>query len=678
MAVSLRDKQIASIKRILNLNAPITDVDAQNDAAEVQDPASGGAIWKVLVFDEMGRDVISSVLRVNDLRASGVTIHLNIGTTRHMIPDVPVIYLVEPTAQNLQTITSDLSRGLYSPAYLNFLSSIPRPLLEDFGSQVVQTNTAEHLAQVYDQYLNFVVSEPDLFHLNMKGAYHTLNSSQTSDQELDNLVDRIVSGLFSVVVTMGVVPIIRCPTGGAAQDICAKLDRKLRDHILNSKTNLFSDNKSSTVSSRPVMVIVDRNVDLVPMFSHSWIYQSLVYDVLDFNLNKISISVPVDKEHPEKGVKKQSHDLTASDFFWARNASSPFPSVAEDVTNEWNKYQQDADNVTKRTGASSLDDLNGETNQFAAHLKGAMALLPELRDRKTTIEMHMNILEAVMEGIKNRKMDFYFQLEEELSKQTKAQILDVIKDNDKGNDPLDKVRLFLQWYLTTETELSRGDFDSFTQALDAAGADTTPLKYVKSVRQLTRMTMITSAPAQPAQSTSNLFGGFSSISSRVTDRFKEAGLGANLEGVLSGIKNFLPANTDLTLTKITESLMDPQNASSSAISKTESYAYFDPRSANARGTLPPASASRNQQNTVGRGIEATFGQRRQGFSEAIVFTVGGGSMDEYGNLQEWAKRTSASAQGPGQKRRIVYGSTALYSATEFVTKDLAKLGAESS
>lgn len=108
---------------------------------------------------------------------------------------------------------------------------------------------------MYDQYLNFVVSEPDLFHLNMKGAYHTLNSGQTPDQELDNVLDRIVSGLFSVVVTMGVVPIIRCPKGGAAEDISAKLDRKLRDHILNSKTNLFSDQKSSSVSSRPVLVI---------------------------------------------------------------------------------------------------------------------------------------------------------------------------------------------------------------------------------------------------------------------------------------------------------------------------------------------------------------------------------------------------------------------------------------
>jgi hypothetical protein len=32
---------------------------------------------------------------------------------------VPVIYLVEPTAQNLQIVTSDLSRGLYSASACN-------------------------------------------------------------------------------------------------------------------------------------------------------------------------------------------------------------------------------------------------------------------------------------------------------------------------------------------------------------------------------------------------------------------------------------------------------------------------------------------------------------------------------------------------------------------------------
>jgi sec1 family domain-containing protein 1 len=36
----------------------------------------GEPVWKVLVFDNLGRDIISSVLRVNDLRSKGVTIHL--------------------------------------------------------------------------------------------------------------------------------------------------------------------------------------------------------------------------------------------------------------------------------------------------------------------------------------------------------------------------------------------------------------------------------------------------------------------------------------------------------------------------------------------------------------------------------------------------------------------------
>lgn len=38
--------------------------------------SEGELIWKVLVFDDLGRDVISSVLRVNDLRAWGVTMHM--------------------------------------------------------------------------------------------------------------------------------------------------------------------------------------------------------------------------------------------------------------------------------------------------------------------------------------------------------------------------------------------------------------------------------------------------------------------------------------------------------------------------------------------------------------------------------------------------------------------------
>ena len=78
-------------------------------------------------------------------------------------------------------------------------------MLEEFASQTATAGTAENIAQVFDQYLNFVVSESDLFNLGMTNAntYYALNSAQTKDDELDLLVDRIVSGLFSVIVTMG-------------------------------------------------------------------------------------------------------------------------------------------------------------------------------------------------------------------------------------------------------------------------------------------------------------------------------------------------------------------------------------------------------------------------------------------------------------------------------------------
>lgn len=58
-----------------------------------------------------------------------------------------------PTADNLSLVTKDLNEGLYTPAYVNFLSSVPRHLLESWGAELAtMPEAASNLAQIYDQY----------------------------------------------------------------------------------------------------------------------------------------------------------------------------------------------------------------------------------------------------------------------------------------------------------------------------------------------------------------------------------------------------------------------------------------------------------------------------------------------------------------------------------------------
>lgn len=56
--LSLRDKQIASLKKILNLN---DDVEvSEHEETQANGLPNSQIVWKVLVFDDMGREYAPS------------------------------------------------------------------------------------------------------------------------------------------------------------------------------------------------------------------------------------------------------------------------------------------------------------------------------------------------------------------------------------------------------------------------------------------------------------------------------------------------------------------------------------------------------------------------------------------------------------------------------------------
>ena len=46
--------------------------------------------------------------------------------------------------------------------------------------------------------------------------------------------------MVTLVFISGVVPIIRCPKGNAAEMVAAKLDKKLRDNLRDTRNSLFT------------------------------------------------------------------------------------------------------------------------------------------------------------------------------------------------------------------------------------------------------------------------------------------------------------------------------------------------------------------------------------------------------------------------------------------------------
>ncbi|TPX72873.1 hypothetical protein SpCBS45565_g00063 [Spizellomyces sp. 'palustris'] len=643
---SLREQQKEALFTLLNLNNKDATVDnALPDATSAATASSTTTlaitdpVWKVLVYDKLGQDVISPLVKVNDLREQGITVHMPLYSDRLPIPDVPAIYLVQPTAENIKRIGEDFGKQLYESYYINFLSSVPRPLLEDLAATAISTGVSNDVAQVYDQYLDYVCLDNNVFSLQMEDSYQNLNDPTSSESRIESLLDKIVGSLFSVLVTLGVVPIIRSQRGNAAEVVATKLESRLRDHMLNTRANLFMDNLSATRNlSRPVLIILDRNLDLTMMLNHTWTYATLVHDIFDMKLNRVTI---VDEEGGQR--KRKTFDIDVNDFFWRKNASNPFPQVAEDVDVEINRYKADVDQVTKSCGVNSLDEV--DPNDFGSGAKGltsAIKQLPELTERKRLLDMHMNIATALLRTIQERHLDQFFSMEESITKQSKGNIMEAIKDPKKSPD--DKLRLFSVYYLSTEA-VPKEDLGEYETALAEAGCTVNAVHYLKQVRAFSRMNTVTNVPPPQQSAANDLLGRFTSIGSKLTDHLKDAGVSGHFENLVSGVKNLLPLRKDCPATRIVDAMMENKDGPD-----TDEYLYLDPK-------LPRGAAPKQQRS-------------RTPFQEAIVFVVGGGNYLEYQNLTEYTQRASV------QRKRITYGSTELVTPKAFM-QQLEALGSGS-
>uniref|UniRef100_A0A914M2I0 Uncharacterized protein n=1 Tax=Meloidogyne incognita TaxID=6306 RepID=A0A914M2I0_MELIC len=634
---TLRSRQTAALKQLLNLNQPFT----QSLAVE--------PTWKLLIFDGYGQDIISPLLNVKQLREAGVTLHMHLNSQRETLPDVPAVYFVSPTESNIQIICNDLRKSMYDSYYFNMIYPLPRPLLEDLALSAVEGGIVQQVQKVTDQFLAFISLEDDLFMLSRYSqtspySFFALNNPSASDESMNKIISSIANGLFSICITLGVVPIIKCPKNNAAERVAEKLDQKIRDNLRDARNNLFTQENvraSHLNIHRPVLVIADRSLDLSTMLHHTWTYQAMIADILDMDLNRIRMK--------DKNGRQKDYEFSNEDKLFNSYKGSAFPLVAEAIQEDLEAYRKNEEEIRRLKDSMGIEGstiienesdllLDSATNK----LSSAVGSLPELLEKKRLIDLHTNVATALLDNIKSRKLDILYETEEKLLTGQDLPLMECLRECSTNEDALRfaLIAACSKNLSTTEQREILGYFEEKGISPDA-------LNFVRQLRSFSNVGGHTELHLGAGTKTVGMFSKLLNQSSKF---------------VMEGVKNLVPKKHSLPLTKMIEQLTEVKvsggmqsvtglsvGGSSNSLDGADEFRVFDPKLT---------------QGSIKDGLRSTYP-----VVDVIVFVVGGGNYVEYQNVIEWAK-TKPSIQ------RITYGCTEMVSPKCFV-EQLSHLGEKS-
>jgi len=428
---------------------------------------------------------------------------------------------------------------------------------------------------------------------------------------------------------------------------------------------------------RPVLVIMDRNMDLITPVQHASTYQALIDDVLEHRANRVEFNVKPDSNDGSAGgrlgrappVVRKKFDIDPDvDPFYSRHKFHPFPEAIESNGAELQDVTVREQQIrSKTTGGKDQSSSSTAPTDGSADLATAVESLPILLERKKKLEVHTSILQAAMNEVAARDVPQFYELEISLATGTykndpakaKKDVMELVCDGSVGNVN-DKVRLVIVYALSIKGK--GADVDEVTQAMRESletrgsavggGGDGTveggathgtltkddrvrlevglrAIDYLKKLRSMnmigTMSDMIATEAETYASTGSDMLSGFLS---RATNQ--ATGLLSKATDKLGTLLGKIHKNR---ATIVVENICEMRPNT-----EDDEYLYLDPR---VKGDVD-VSTLRNATRAPVR--------------EAIAFMIGGGCYGEYQNLQMVAD----------ERRNITYGSTEIVDPCSFL------------
>lgn len=455
-----------------------------------------------------------------------------------------------------------------------------------------------------------------------------------NEHDIKDKANDVASGIVSVLMSLEMVPIVAVEKRvGPAREIGLAVIEQLR--ALRTKLDL-------DINHRSVLILANRDLDLLPAVQHCWSYRPLLHDL--FGIKNAQVSVPVEGE----GIK--SFSLDATDKYWLKFQQIPFHEVAGQYVEQG--LQDVGEKISTFNRETGLDLSDGDLSVMEDKLQDAEIKLTtntiddifELLEEKKRLTAHMKMSLAVLSQIKSRHLDDFFSLESKLlarrrlTDEEKARVSELLSVPEESEASPDQIRFLLVLFLLfrhaklsnklSKFPFSSSDLDVFSSSL--FGDDASLLSALDHpFFQSNPLFNVTTPPARS----------LSSIGSNLMSSFNV--LGTSLKSMASSGFSFSSADAarPMLCSRLVNHFLHSNNDDSANHDFSKAFEFLSISSS----SVPSSSST---------------------FDHACLFMVGGASFDEYQNLQmccdQWA------SDGLMKHKSVVFGSSSFIQGSSFL------------
>lgn len=391
---------------------------------------------------------------------------MNIRDQKQRISDVMAIYLVKPTEENFKMIKCDMEKRIFDNFYINFVEKAEDSALQSFFSDLISTEYYSRIYKITVNPIGFHLYHPKVFSLNINSPYHFLNSPNSKESEINNYFTKVGNGIFNVLFSLRVLPIIKYRTGWFAENIINVIQSNFKQTFDKFPELLEEFPRKNNI----LLVILDRDTDLPIMLHHSASLGAMINDIFG-----------IDRFKTNNQNRFEIDPLT--DYIWNQYLATSFVLAKEKIIEELKKISEQTDFINR-----SGEDVEKVTEKLSSTLEG----LRDITIKQGILNNHAKFLEKLTNEIDDRRIGPLYEYEENalnkrsISKEMKQKFFDIItlkslsvKDiNLSKNDIL---RLAIIYYLINN-KISNEELIEIEKALKNINVCTDAIDYLKQKR----------------------------------------------------------------------------------------------------------------------------------------------------------------------------------------------------